>query len=212
MAGFAGIEPGPDPNFENWKMGIARFIGEKNIEKPILIGHSMGGGLAMAIAADYPDLIEKIVIVDVLPCLSALTNPDFEQRENIDCSTTINQITALSEEQFYQMQKMTMPQLVQNSEMMETVLDWTVRSDRGTFAKMYCDFSNIDLREKIKGIECPALVLLEANFKNFKTAIDKQYKNLKSAKLSYANKGLHFIMYDDKQWYFDQLTNFLPND
>lgn len=212
MAGFANAEPSPNPSFESWKVGIANFIKEKNIEKPILIGHSMGGGLAMAIAADYPELIEKIVVVDALPCLAALTNPYFKQQENIDCSAIVNQITALPKEQFHQMQKMSMPQLIQNKEMVETVVNWSIQSDRETFAKMYCDFSNTDLREKIKGIECPTLVLLESNFTDFKSEIEEQFKNLKSADLKYANKGLHFIMYDDKEWYFDQLANFLAKD
>jgi pimeloyl-ACP methyl ester carboxylesterase len=212
MAGFAEAKPSPNPSFENWKVGIAKFIKEKNIEKPILIGHSMGGGLAMAIAADYPELIEKIVVVDALPCLAALMNPNFKQQENIDCTAAVNQITALTEEQFLEMQKMSMPRLIQNTEMLETVVNWSVQSDRRTFAKMYCDFSNTDLRERIAAIKCSTLVLLESNFKNFKPAIEDQYKNLKSSNIKYANKGLHFIMYDDKEWYFDQLANFLANN
>lgn len=212
MAGFSDVKAQPNPSFANWKNRIAEYIKEKNIEKPILIGHSMGGALAMAIAADYPELIEKIIIVDALPCLAALTNPNFKQQESIDCSNTIHQITALSEEQFFQMQKMTIPQLIQNTEMAETVLNWSVQSDRQTFAEMYCDFSNTDLREKIATIKCPSLILLESYFKNFKPSIEDQYKNLKSANLQYANKGLHFIMYDDKEWYFSQLANFLDNN
>ncbi|MDL5512120.1 alpha/beta hydrolase [Arenibacter sp. M-2] len=212
MAGFAGAEPGPDPSFENWKIEIADFIRKKRIERPILIGHSMGGGLAMAIAADYPELVEKIIVVDALPCLAALTNPNFKQKEDIDCTATVNQITTLPKEQFYQIQKLSMPQLVQNTEMLETVVNWSIASDRRTFAKMYCDFSNTDLREKIGNIKCPTLVLLESNFKNFKPAIENQYKNLESADLRYADKGLHFIMYDDKEWYFDQLAIFLAKD
>lgn len=212
MAGFAGVEPSENPTFDNWKSRIVDFIKEENIEKPIIIGHSMGGGLAMAIAADYPKLIKKIVIVDALPCLAALSNPNFEQRENVDCSTSINQINAMSDEQFYQMQKNTISQLTTNQEMTETIVDWSVNSDRKTFAKMYCDFLNTDLREKIKTIQCPSLVLLESYFKNFKPAIEEQYKNLKTSNLEYANKGLHFIMYDDKEWYFDQLSNFIKSN
>jgi pimeloyl-ACP methyl ester carboxylesterase len=212
MAGFANAEPRPNPSFENWKVGIADYIKENKIEKPILIGHSMGGGLAMAIAADNPELIGKIIIVDALPYLAALTNPNINTQESIDCSAIIKQITSLTKEQFYQMQKMSMPLLIQNTEMIESVVNWSVQSDRKTFAKMYCDFSNTDLREKIKDVKCPALVLLESHFKNFKPAIEEQYKNLKMADLQYANKGLHFIMYDDKEWYFEQLANFIKND
>lgn len=212
MAGFADAKPSPNPNFEHWKTGIANFIKENNIEKPVLIGHSMGGGLAMAIAADYPELIESIVVVDALPCLSAMMNPNFKPQENNDCSVAVDHITALSEEQFIQMQKMSMTQLLQNTEMLETVVNWSVESDRQTFAEMYCDFSNTDLRERIATVKCPTLVLLESNFKNFSSVIEDQYKNLETANLQYANKGLHFIMYDDKEWYFDQLKLFLAND
>jgi pimeloyl-ACP methyl ester carboxylesterase len=40
--------------------GIATYIKNNKIEKPVIIGHSMGGGLAMAIAADYPELVVKL--------------------------------------------------------------------------------------------------------------------------------------------------------
>ncbi|RXG12173.1 pimeloyl-ACP methyl ester carboxylesterase [Leeuwenhoekiella aestuarii] len=212
MAGFAGVEPSENKTFDNWKNRIVDFIKEKNIENPIIIGHSMGGGLAMAIAADYPKLLKKIVIVDALPCLAALSNPSFEHQENVDCSASIEQITAMSEDQFYQMQKNTIPQLTTNQEMVKTIVEWSVKSDRKTFAEMYCYFSNTDLREKIENIQCPTLILLESYFKNFKPAIEKQYKHLKTANLEYANKGLHFIMYDDKEWYFEQLSNFIENN
>ncbi len=105
MAGFAGSKPQPKATFENWKNEIANYIKINKIEKPILIGHSMGGGLALAIAADYPELIEKIVVVDALPCLSALMDPSFKSKENNDCSAMVNQMTAMTDVQFYDMQK-----------------------------------------------------------------------------------------------------------
>ncbi len=93
--------------------------------------------------------------------------------------------------------------------MQDKIVKWSVTSDRKTFATMYCDFMNVDLREKIQSIECPTLVLLESHFKNYKTQIAKQYKRLKKVDLQYADKGLHFIMYDDKEWYFNQLNRFI---
>ncbi|CAC9973383.1 alpha/beta fold hydrolase [Flavobacterium panici] len=211
MAGFAGAEPQPNPSFENWKTGIANYIKENKIQKPIIIGHSMGGGLALAIAADYPELIGKIVVVDALPCLAALTDPSFKSKENNDCSATVNQMTAMTETQFYDMQKQTMPRLLQDTSKLETVIGWSVKSDRKTFAQMYCDFFNTDLRDKISTIKCPSLILLESYFINLKPAIEGQYKNLKTANFQYANKGLHFIMYDDTEWYLTQLNTFLKS-
>jgi pimeloyl-ACP methyl ester carboxylesterase len=211
MAGFAGTEITQNPSFRNWETGIVKFIKDNKIHKPIIIGHSLGGGLALAIASNNPNLVEKMIIVDALPYLAALTNPNAKQLENIDCSSTVNQFMNMSEEQFYQMQKTSMPYLIQNSDMIETVINWSVKSDRETFARIYCDFSNTDLRDEIENIKCPTLILLESHFKGFKPAIEEQYKNLKNAEFQYANKGLHFIMFDDKDWYFEQLSNFLSN-
>ncbi|MDP5198015.1 alpha/beta fold hydrolase [Flavobacterium sp. DG2-3] len=209
MAGFAGVKPQPNPSFENWKNGIANYIKDNKIEKPIVIGHSMGGGLALAIAADYPELVGKIVVVDALPCLAALSDPSFQSKENNDCSAMVTQMTAMNEKQFYDMQKQTMPRLLADQSKLEMVVDWSVKSDRTTFGQMYCDFFNVDLRERISNIKCPSLILLESYFINLKPVIDEQYKNLKTADFKYANKGLHFIMYDDTAWYLEQLNNFI---
>ncbi|WP_417939324.1 alpha/beta fold hydrolase [Flavobacterium sp. RS13.1] len=211
MAGFAGVKPQPDPSFENWKTAIADYIKNNKIEKPIVIGHSMGGGLALALASDYPELIGKIVVVDALPCLAALSDTSFKSKENNDCSATVNQMTSMNETQFYDMQKQMMPRLLQDSSKLETVVSWSVKSDRTTFGQMYCDFFNTDLREKITDVKCPSLILLESYFINLKPAIGEQYKNLKTADFKYATKGLHFIMYDDTDWYLEQLNNFLKS-
>jgi pimeloyl-ACP methyl ester carboxylesterase len=209
MAGFAGVKPQPNATFTNWETSIVNYIKENKIEKPIIIGHSMGGGLALAIASDYPDLIKKIVVVDALPCLQALSNPTFKSSENPDCSQLVNQMTALTQEQFYQIQTNSISRLVAETSKQELVIGWSVDSDRNTFAQMYCDFTNTDLRKKIENIKCPSLILLEDSFKTIKPAIKEQYKKLKNANLQYSTKGLHFIMYDDKEWYLNQLNNFL---
>lgn len=209
MAGFAGIAAQPSTTFTNWETHIADYIKENKIITPILIGHSMGGGLALAIAADYPELVKKIIVVDALPCLPALNNPTFKSADKPDCSAIIGQLTAAPDEQFSQIQKMSIARLVTDTSKQALVAGWGIKSDRKTFGEMYCDFSNTDLREKIKNVICPALVLLEADFKTIEPAIEDQYKNLKNANLQYADKGLHFIMYDDKEWYLKQLNNFI---
>ncbi len=210
MAGFAGVTPAPDVNFKSWETGIADYIKDKHIENPLIVGHSMGGALALALAADYPELISKIVVVDALPCLQAIANPTFKSLEKPDCSAMEKQVINLTSDQFYKMQKVSIPMLLADTSKQELVISWSLQSDRKTFAEMYCDFYNTDLRDKIKTIKCPSLILLEANFQHVKQVIEEQYKNLKNADLQYANKGLHFIMYDDKEWYFSQLNKFIP--
>jgi pimeloyl-ACP methyl ester carboxylesterase len=209
MPGFAGIAPEASPSFKGWEDKIATYITQNKINKPIIIGHSMGGGLALAIAADYPTLPSKIIIVDALPCLAAMSNASFKSNPNNDCSAMVTRFTGLSDAQFLQMQKYTMPQLMDDTVHLKQAIQWSVTSDKKTFAMMYCDFMNTDLRDKIATIKCPTLVLLESSFTTLKPAIEAQYKNLNGAQLEYADKGKHFIMYDDTDWYNQQLADFI---
>ncbi len=44
---------------------VFEFCQEKNLEDVHLIGHSMGGKVAMQFAVDHEDILEKLVIVDI---------------------------------------------------------------------------------------------------------------------------------------------------
>src|SRR4051812_40532682 len=46
---------------------IARYIADRRLVRPAIIGHSMGGTLAMMIAARRPDLVGRLMVVDMYP-------------------------------------------------------------------------------------------------------------------------------------------------
>lgn len=46
---------------------IALLMKDLEIKKLILIGHSMGGGAVMYTALSYPDLVDKLIVVDFCP-------------------------------------------------------------------------------------------------------------------------------------------------
>lgn len=43
------------------------FIKENNLENPIVIGHSMGGKVAMNFAVAHPEMLERLIVVDISP-------------------------------------------------------------------------------------------------------------------------------------------------
>jgi len=51
------------------------FFEKHRIKKAVVIGHSMGGKVAMLFAANHPEKIEKLIIVDIAP-VNYLNSPD----------------------------------------------------------------------------------------------------------------------------------------
>lgn len=115
----------------------------------------------------------------------------------------------MSKEKFEQTQRSSMVYYTENKEKIPQIVQWSVDSDRETIAKMVCELSNTDLREEIQQIQVPTLVLLESVFSFSKNKIEQQYAKLPKKELKYANKGLHFVMYDDYDWYIQQLKEFI---
>lgn len=63
-----GQSPHSDEHsYELMKEDMAEFFRQQNIEKAIVLGHSMGGKTAMCFAADYPEKIEKLIVADIAP-------------------------------------------------------------------------------------------------------------------------------------------------
>lgn len=80
--GFAGHPAGANgsgPVVEPVANEIARYIRVRNLEAPALIGHSMGGTLAMMIAARQPGSVGRAMVVDMLPQPAGLFGSDAER-------------------------------------------------------------------------------------------------------------------------------------
>jgi N-formylmaleamate deformylase len=55
---------GADFSFDNHTKHIAGLAKQLGLEKPIVMGHSMGAGIACSVAMEYPDLPRAIILED----------------------------------------------------------------------------------------------------------------------------------------------------
>ena len=212
MPGFAGVPPETSPSFEGWKKQIIHFIRDRQLRKPYLVGHSMGGGLALAVAADCPNLLQGVVVVDALPCLAALYRPDFQpslEEQTQACNSLLQQLNAMSDEQFIRQQRLSAATLCEDSTRQEALVRWSTASDKRTFAQLYADYANTDLRLRLSAIHVPVLVLLEPSFRRVEPLVREQFAGLPDVRLEYAPQGLHFLMFDARDWFLQQFTAFI---
>lgn len=62
-AGNSSRAKGASASFAAQADLVARFIQKLELERPLLVGHSMGGAIALAIALDHPDLVRGLVLI-----------------------------------------------------------------------------------------------------------------------------------------------------
>ena len=54
-------------NYEVMSQDIKDYCEENDLKSIVLLGHSMGGKVAMQVAGDFPELLQKLIIVDISP-------------------------------------------------------------------------------------------------------------------------------------------------
>jgi len=51
--------------YDGMKEDLKNFIHHHEIEQPVVLGHSMGGKVSMLFALQYPELYDKLIVVDI---------------------------------------------------------------------------------------------------------------------------------------------------
>ena len=54
-------------NYKAMSEDVAEFIEQEKLREPIVLGHSMGGKVGMQLAISYPDILSKLMVVDMAP-------------------------------------------------------------------------------------------------------------------------------------------------
>ena len=226
LAGFAGTPPIAEPLLATVRAELADYIRGRHLDHPVIVGHSLGGSLALALAVDHPDLVGPLVIVDMVPFLggAALQAQSLEEaRPRI--AATRAYMSAQTDAQWAEYAKSgaSVKFMVTGAADLATITGWSVASDRRTVTDALADVYGLDLREDMARIKAPVLVLgtwkgvhdevLEAaKIDVSRSAIEdsfiRQYAKLPRLTFVMAETR-HFIMFDDPVWFFGQLDGFL---
>jgi esterase len=57
----------PDFSYDALSCDLKKFMEQRNIEKAILLGHSLGGKIVMTFADRFPEKAERLIILDIAP-------------------------------------------------------------------------------------------------------------------------------------------------
>lgn len=77
-SGYSTRDPSWQGSLKEQAQGIADFIDALGLERPMLVGHSLGGAVALATALDHPDKIAGLALISPLTRFEPTLPPAFK--------------------------------------------------------------------------------------------------------------------------------------
>jgi pimeloyl-ACP methyl ester carboxylesterase len=222
LPGFAGVAPlkNLDAGFvEPMRDRILAYVKAKNISRPIIMGHSLGGLIALMMAEESPEVARALVLVDAFPYFPAILNPTADAKAMLVMAQNTKQQTLLQPLAHYQSARMqTVTRGMSNQSARVKLLQmWTKSSDRNTSAQAMFDMMTIDMRKRAGQIKTPTLVFgAWAAYKEFgwtkastEAIFKTQFQKLVGVQIKMSDTAYHYIAWDDPVWMRQETVKFL---
>src|SRR5262249_20314557 len=221
VAGFAGVPrmPSSSPMLDSVVDDLAKYIRDRGLEKPVIVGHSLGGYLALKFAIAYPDLAGSIVDVDgyadSLTLTGAGSTPEQAKAIGEGIKKSMREMTRSAYEAYVTGGAATRFMVTRDADF-HTLVTWGLASDPTSVGEALGDMYETDLRAGLAKIQTPTLVL--AAWKSYAEYTDhtrhmatlqNQFANLRGVRIELNDTARHFIMWDDPQWMFAHMDRFL---
>ena len=205
LAGFAG-EPwrhGDGPFVEPAIGALVSYIREAGLERPAIIGHSMGGMAALMLAQRHPDLPGRVMTVDSLPFFSALYGPQATaETAGPFAEQAAAGIVSADEATYRAGQERAAVGYSRAPATQAAMVEWSMRSDRRAMATAIREVMTTDLRPGLSSMTTPVWALYAADADGGAPAAmadalwAREYAGLAAVHLVRVDDSRHFIMAD----------------
>ena len=220
LAGFAG-EPwshGDGPFLEPMIAELARYIRDAGLERPAVVGHSMGGLTGVMLAQRHPELVGRVMSVDSLPFFSALYGPTATvETARPFAEQTAAAIRSMDDAAFRAGQAQTAATMARDEATRTAMIEWSVASDRRAMAAAMRDVMTTDARPGLAAMTTPVWAIYAADADGGAPAAmadalwTREYAGLPSVRLVRVDGSRHFIMADQPARFGELVDQFLAD-
>lgn len=226
LPGFGGSAPPPlkadgpgaalrdNAWLNNAYAAVLALIAERKLDRPIIVGHSMGGHLALRFATRAADKVRGVIALDALPLYPPrVTEPDEEetpQRRATQVQSMYEVFQIIPPENWAQQQRSSLPSMVKDPARAKFLGEMCAKVPRDTTVRYMCEMMIADLRPELKNASVPVLVIsalaLEPSMdaavatqylERAKASVASQFADApKSVQIVYFEDTRHFVMDD----------------
>lgn len=221
LAGMAG-QPAlhtSAPYLETMRRELAAYIRTRKLNKPILAGHSLGGLLALGLAASEPALVGKVVAVDSVAFLGTIMGVDTVEKAKPLAEQMRAGISGMSQEEWRRNclgDNPWLKKVAADPARVALAARWSADTDVQTFAQVMYEMMTTDLRNELGMVKVPVLVYAtwigyapEESRASTEQNRRAQFARLQDWRLRITDTARHFIMFDDEKWMLKELDDFL---
>ena len=218
LAGFDGLPAGPASDkgvLADTTAEIARYIATAKLDRPALIGHSLGGMVGLTLAGDNPRALSNLMVVDSFPSMAAVMAPGEPDKLR---GMAEQQRTAMAAGQPGQAS----PALVQMVKTMaarpedqERLLTMAGRSDAARVGDAMREVILADLSGKLPAITAPLKVVYVTPAvpgmtpEKADAAFRQAYGQVAKVSLKRIENAKHYIMLDQPDAFASEVESFL---
>ena len=208
LAGFAGEPAGANASGDVLAPAVEAVDAyiRANHLKPVVVGHSLGGTMALMLAKAHPDDATKIVVVDALPYVGLLFGPTATVEMVKPQATMMRSgIEAAAADAFKAQETAGISRLVTSPANRDLALGWALASDRHVLAEALYEDMITDLRPDLGAIKTPAVLLYPVDETTGQTAAMTEgfykasYTGLAGLTLVRIDNSRHFEMLDQPE-------------
>ncbi|WP_292026555.1 alpha/beta fold hydrolase [Brevundimonas sp. UBA2416] len=205
LAGFAG-EPwvhGDGPFVQPMADELARYVRERRLARPTVVGHSMGGMTAVLLAQQHPELVGRVMSVDSLPFFSALFGPQVTaETARPFADQAAAGMLAADDAGFRASQAQGAVGLARDPATRAAMVEWSMHSDRQAMATAIREVMTTDLRPGLAAMTTPVWAVYASDADGGAPAAmadalwGREYAALPGVRLIRVDGSRHFIMAD----------------
>jgi len=163
LPGFNGRPAQTGTGMSDASASLQQLIVERKLARPVVIGHSLGGVLAFALAAKHPELLAGVVSIDGLPVFPGTEAMPVAQRPAMAAGLQAR-LVGVDEAAFVAQQVQYMRTIgVLDASLASRLAALTAKSDPAATARFMADTLEMDLRSELPKISVPVLLLSPYN-------------------------------------------------
>ena len=219
IAGFAGAPAGKNISIRKIQQDLSNYLHQHELKNVTVIGHSMGAFLGYQLAITDTNRISKVIAVDGLPFLTPIftrTNETKVEDATPYALRIKSQYQLMNNEQLAAMTKQGIFVQAKSKKHQEAIIEMARQSDPSTVGNIMHDLMTTDLRDKLKKLPTPMLILGASGAFNSDEQHDfaeslyrSQFANMDNVQLLMNRNSRHFIMFDDLPWLLTQIKQFI---